>query len=80
MRAAGVRGDLDDFVQMHAVGIEPELRRASPHAPGVDVSDVDELVQLRHWAGPQPPIHQAAEPRREAAAGSPPHGSDPDDG
>jgi hypothetical protein len=75
MRNAGVRGDLDDFVQMHAVGIEPSFVARARQA-GVDVSDVDELVQLRALGGvpqpPQPPKPPKA-PRRGLPAASPPN-------
>jgi hypothetical protein len=84
MRNAGVRGDLDDFVQMHAVGIEPSFVARARQA-GVDVSDVDELVQLRALGGvphpPQPPKPPKA-PRRGLPAASPPNWNpvNPDDG
>ena len=71
MRAAGVRGDLDDFVQMYVVGIQPSFVARARRA-GVNVSDVDELVQLQALAGtPSPPTPpRPPKPRR----------SDPDDG
>jgi bla regulator protein blaR1 len=71
MRAAGVRGDLDDFVQMYVVGIQPSFVARARRA-GVNVSDVDELVQLQALAGtPSPPTPpRPPKPRRV----------DPDDG
>ncbi len=83
MRNAGVRGDLDDFVQMHAVGIDPSFVARARKA-GVDVSDVDDLVQLRALGGaPQPPRppRPPKAPRRGQPAGSPPNWNiDPGDG
>ena len=71
MRAAGVRGDLDDFAQMYVVGIQPSFVARARRA-GVNVSDVDELVQLQALAGTSSPPIFAATPQ--------PRRSDPDDG
>ena len=62
MRAAGVRGDLDDFVQMHVVGIQPSFVARARRA-GVNVSDVDELVQLQALGGHACTPHSAAAPQ-----------------
>jgi len=78
MRSAGVRGGIDDFVQMYTVGIEPSFVARARRA-GINVSDVDELVQLRALSGPSPSPPKAPKAPRAPA---PPGGwdSDPDDG
>jgi hypothetical protein len=74
MRAAGVRGDIDDLVQMYTVGIEPSFVARARRA-GINVSDVDELVQLRALGGPSPSPPKAPKAPR---APTPPGGWDPD--
>jgi hypothetical protein len=46
MRASGIRGDLDDFVQLHAVGVDPAFA-ARVKASGLRIRDADDLVELR---------------------------------
>jgi bla regulator protein BlaR1 len=77
MRSAGVRGDLDDFVQIRAIGLDPAFVARARKA-GVDVSDVDELVQLRALSGSPPP--SIPRPPRTPKIPAPPGGwnSDPD--
>jgi bla regulator protein blaR1 len=74
MRSAGARGDLDDFVQMHTMGIDPAFVARARKA-GVNVSDVDELVQLRALGGPPQPPNPPKAPKasgRGLPAPSPP--------
>ena len=73
----GVRGDLDDFVQIRAIGIDPGFVARARQA-GVNVSDVDELVQLRALGNPPPVPPRAPPPPRPPAR--PGRDSDPDDG
>ena len=46
MRAVGLQGDLDDFIQLRAVGIDPGFA-ARARASGNRVLDADDLVQLK---------------------------------
>ena len=70
MRAAGVRGDLDDFVQLHTLGIDPGfVQRARKR--GYSTSDPDDIVELRVLGrvdGPAPP----RPPRAAVPAPAPP--------
>jgi hypothetical protein len=64
LKALGVRGDMDDFVQLRSLGITPELVTRARNA-GVDVSDIDELVELAtvgHSTPPPPPPRPPALP------------------
>ena len=84
MRSAGARGDLDDFVQMHTIGIDPSFVARARRA-GIDVSDVDELVQLRALNGASLPPHPPKPPKiggRGLPAVPPPNWNplDPDSG
>ena len=57
MRSAGIQGDLDDFVQLRAVGVDPAFA-ARVKASGVRVRNADDLVELRALGVtriPQPP-------------------------
>jgi bla regulator protein BlaR1 len=83
MRSAGVRGDLDDFVQLRAVGVDPSFA-ARVKASGVQVISADDLVQLRALGStrvPRPP-HPPAPPRPPSRKGlpaaSPPNWNVPD--
>jgi hypothetical protein len=83
MRAAGIRGDIDDFVQLRAVGVDPSFA-ARVKASGVRVSSADELVQLRALdighipAPPRPPAPPREHSHRGRAAASPPNWNMPD--
>lgn len=46
MRSAGLQGDLDDYIQLHAVGVDPSFV-ARARASGVRVRDADDIVELR---------------------------------
>jgi len=70
MRSVGLRGDLDDFVELRAVGVDPAFA-ARVKASGVKVTDPDELVEMHALGGSQPP----APPRPPAL---PRHSADPD--
>ena len=73
MRATGLRGDLDDFIELRAVGVDPAFA-ARVKASGIKVLDADDLVELRALG-----ISKAPKPPRTPA---PPRGwnsdSDPD--
>ena len=73
MRATGLRGDLDDFVQLRAVGVDPAFA-ARVKASGMKVRDADDLVELRALGITKPPAPPRGPP--------PPRGwnsdSDPD--
>lgn len=68
MRSAGVSGDLDDFVQLRAVGVDPGFA-ARVRANGIKVLSADDLVELRALGATRPP----ATPRTPV----PPHGWNP---
>ena len=64
MRSIGLRGDLDDFVELRAVGVDPAFA-ARVKASGVKVSDADDLVEM-HALGltaPPAPPRPPAQPR-----------------
>ena len=46
MRTAGLQGDLDDYIQLHAVGVDPSFV-ARVKAAGIKVRDADDIVELR---------------------------------
>ena len=46
MRSAGVRGDMDDFIQLRAVGVDPSFA-ARVKASGIRPITADDLVELR---------------------------------
>jgi len=46
MRSAGMQGDLDDYIQLHAVGVDPSFV-ARVKAAGIKVRDADDIVELR---------------------------------
>jgi bla regulator protein BlaR1 len=72
LKSAGVRGDLDDFVQLRVVGVDPafvERARKSGYA----VSDPDDLVELRALGRVAP----TALPRPPRAPAPPPPNWDP---
>jgi hypothetical protein len=54
MRATGLRGDLDDFVQLRAVGVDPAFA-ARVKASGIKVLDADDLVEIRAVGLSKPP-------------------------
>jgi bla regulator protein blaR1 len=54
MRATGLQGDLDDFVQLRAVGVDPGFA-ARVKASGVRIHDVDDLVELHALGTVKPP-------------------------
>jgi beta-lactamase regulating signal transducer with metallopeptidase domain len=60
MRASGIQGVLDDFIELRAVGVDPEFA-ARVKASGMKVKDADDLVELkalgvsRPSAPPRPP-------------------------
>ncbi len=61
MRSIGLRGDLDDFVELRAVGVDPAFA-ARVKASGTKVSDADDLVEMHALgmtappAPPRPPV------------------------
>jgi beta-lactamase regulating signal transducer with metallopeptidase domain len=65
MRSAGVRGDLEDFVQLRAVGVDPAFA-ARVKASGVKVSDPDDLVELRALGVTKPPAPPRTPPAPRA--------------
>jgi bla regulator protein blaR1 len=54
MRSTGLKGDIDDFVQLRAVGVDPAFA-ARVKASGIRVLDVDDLVELRALGIVKPP-------------------------
>jgi hypothetical protein len=72
MRSTGLRGDIDDFVQLRAVGVDPGFA-GRVKASGIKVLDVDDLVELRALGVARPP----APPRTPAPARTPDPDSDP---
>ena len=84
MRAAGVQGTLDDFVQLRAVGVDPSLA-ARARASGIKRLDADSLVQLRALGmsrapvPPKPPVPPQAHSRQGRPAASPPNWNIPDE-
>ena len=69
MRSAGVSGDLDDFVQLRAVGVDPGFA-ARVKASGIKTISADDLVELRALGVTRPP----ATPKTPV----PPRGWNPD--
>jgi hypothetical protein len=51
MRSAGIQGDLDDFVELRSIGIDPAFA-ARAKAAGVRVRTADDLIQLRALGSP----------------------------
>ena len=70
--AAGVRGDLDDFIQLRAVGIDPAFAQRARKA-GRPTIDADELVEMRALGRSAPPA-----PPRPPRAASPPNWDPPE--
>jgi beta-lactamase regulating signal transducer with metallopeptidase domain len=66
MRSAGIRGDLDDFVELRSVGIDPALA-ARAKAAGVHLRTPDDLIQLRALGSSAAKVHGRGHP-----AASPP--------
>ena len=54
MRSIGIRGDLDDFIQLRAVGVDAAFA-ARVKASGIKVDDADDLVELRALGVSKPP-------------------------
>jgi len=54
LRSVGVRGELEDFVQLRAVGVDPAFA-ARVKASGIRVIDADDLVELRALGISKPP-------------------------
>jgi beta-lactamase regulating signal transducer with metallopeptidase domain len=73
MRSAGVQGDLDEFVQLRAVGIDPAFAMRAK-AAGIRIREADDLVELRALgasASPRPPAPPKAPARAHPAAPPP---------
>jgi bla regulator protein BlaR1 len=79
MKQAGVRGDLDDFVSLRTVGVDPSfaMRARKGGHPTIAADDLIELRALGRMSPPAPP----RPPRAALPAASPPNwdppGSDP---
>jgi hypothetical protein len=74
MKAAGVRGNPDAFVELRAMGIDPAFVERARKA-GHKVADPDDLVELRALGrveSPSPP-----RPPRAAVPSAPPPDWDP---
>jgi bla regulator protein BlaR1 len=54
MRSQGVNGDMDDFVQLRAVGVDPAFA-ARVKRSGIRVRSADDLVELQAMGVPGPP-------------------------
>jgi beta-lactamase regulating signal transducer with metallopeptidase domain len=67
MRSAGIQGDLDDFVQLRSVGIDPSLAIRAK-AAGVRIRSADDLVRLHALGGRPPRV-----PGRGLPAAAPPN-------
>ena len=79
MKSAGVRGDLDDFIQLRAMGIDPTFaQRARKGSNGT--IDADDLVEQRALGRVVPPAPPRP-PRAALPAAAPPNwdppGADP---
>jgi len=72
LKSAGVRGDLDDFIQLRAVGIDPAFAQRARKA-GRPTIDADELVEMRALGRSAPPA-----PPRPPRAASPPNWDPPE--
>ncbi|MFL6763582.1 MAG: M56 family metallopeptidase [Sphingomicrobium sp.] len=72
MRAAGVLGDMDDFVQLRAVGVDPAFA-TRVRASGIKVIHAEDLVQLRALGTVRPPVppHPPAPPHVQSRRGLP---------
>jgi hypothetical protein len=81
MRAAGVNGTMDDFVQLHAVGVDPSFAERARRS-GVKIRNADDLVELRALSGVKPPAPPAppAPPGRTGRPAASPPDWDPDPG
>ena len=82
MRAAGIRGKLEDFIELRTVGIDPGFA-ARARASGIDVSRADDLVALKALgiSRPATPPHPPVPPSRKGLpASSPPNWNAPDPG
>jgi len=82
MRAAGVRGGFDDFIQLRAVGVDPGFA-ARVRASGIKTLDADDLVQLKAIGMTRMPVaprvpEPPRPPRRGRPAASPPNWNVPD--
>ena len=74
MRAAGVNGTMDDFIQLHAVGVDPAFAERARRS-GLKFRNADDLVELRALSGvkpPAPPAPPAPPGRIGRPAASPP--------
>jgi bla regulator protein blaR1 len=73
MRSAGVRGDMDDFIQLRTVGVDPAFA-ARVRASGIRTLSADDLVELRALGISSIP----AAPRSPAPPRPPQSDGDPD--
>jgi bla regulator protein BlaR1 len=87
MRSAGIRGELDDFIQLRAVGISPGFA-ARARASGMHHLDADMLVEMGALGTADAPARHAPRIRvkikrdsaDESDPGNPDANPDPDDG
>ena len=72
MRNAGVQGDMDDFVQLRAVGVDPAFA-TRVRASGIKVIHAEDLVQLKALGTVRPPVppHPPAPPHVQSRKGLP---------
>lgn len=74
MRAAGIQGSLEDFIELRTVGIDPGFA-ARVKSSGIKVTRADDLVELKALGISRPPAppHPPARPSRKGLpAASPP--------
>ena len=67
MRSIGIRGDLDDFIQLRAVGVDAAFA-ARVKASGIKVDDADDLVELRALGVSKPPRRHRKRQSRPAGS------------
>jgi hypothetical protein len=72
MRAVGVQGKLDDFIELRAVGVDPAFA-ARVKASGIRVIRADDLVELKALGTVHPPAppHVPVQPRQPSRRGLP---------
>lgn len=82
MRAAGIQGSLEDFIELRTVGIDPGFA-ARVRSSGIKVTRADDLVELKALGisrPPAPPHPPARRSLKALPAASPPNWDAPDPG
>jgi len=76
LKSAGVRGDLDDFIQLRSIGIDPAFAQRA-HKAGHATINADDLVELRVLGRTVPPAPPRP-PRAALPAAAPPNWDPPE--